>query len=220
MRLGRGRDGAWMTVIGVAASARYRNVTQPGDDIYVPYLQAAPPTNYVVIRGSRPVEELTALTRRTLAQMDPNQAVSGVATLGSLIERNTARHRFNMILLLWFGACALILAATGVYSVIAEGVAARGREIAIKIVLGARKPRLIREIVYRALLFVLAGEAAGLGCVIALGRFGADLLYGVSPRDPLILGCVLAFLFVVSLGAALGPAWAAAGRDPNRSLHA
>jgi ABC-type antimicrobial peptide transport system permease subunit len=154
-----------------------------------------------------------------LANLDPNQAVSDVVTLGTLIARNTARHRFNMILLLWFGACALILAATGVYSVIAEGVAARRREIAIKTVLGARKPRLVREIVYRALLFVLAGETVGLSCMIALGRLGSDLLYGVSARDPVLLGCVVGFLFVVSLGAALGPAWAAAGRDPNRSLH-
>jgi putative ABC transport system permease protein len=124
-----------------------------------------------------------------------------------------------MILLVWFGVCAVILAATGVYSVIAEGVAVRRREIAIKTVLGARKPRLVREMVYRALVFVLAGEAVGLCCVAGLGKLGSELLYGVSARDPLILGSVLAFLFVVSLGAALLPAWVAAGRDPNAVLH-
>src|SRR5258708_19694461 len=101
-----------------------------------------------------------------LAGLDPNPAVAGVGALGNLIERNTARHRFNMILLLWFGACAVILAATGVYSVIAEGVAVRKREIAIKTVLGARKSRLVREMVYRALVFLLAGEAVGV-CSIA-----------------------------------------------------
>src|SRR5258708_34116153 len=103
-----------------------------------------------------------------LAGLDPNPAVAGVGALGNLIERNTARHRFNMILLLWFGACAVILAAMGVYSVIAEGVAVRRREIAIKTVLGARKLRLVRDIVARAVLFVLAGEAVGLFCVFAL----------------------------------------------------
>jgi putative ABC transport system permease protein len=145
--------------------------------------------------------------------------VADVATLGSLIDRNTARHRFNMILLLWFGACAVILAATGVYSVIAEGVAVRRREIAIKTALGARKPQLVREIVYRALVFVLAGEAVGLCCIAGLGKLGSELLYGVSARDPVILGSTLAFLFVVSLGAALCPAWVAAERDPNAALH-
>ncbi len=219
LRIGRGSNGAWMKVIGVCASARYRSVTESGDDIFVPYLQSTVPTNYVVIRGSRPPEELAALVRRTLAGIDPNQAVAGVATIGSLIDRNTARHRFNMILLLWFGACSVILAATGVYSVIAEGVAMRRREIAIKTVLGARRPRLVRDMVNRALVFVLAGEAAGVCCVVRFGKLGSELLYGVSPRDPMLLGSVLVFLFVVSLVSALGPAWVAAGRDPNAILH-
>jgi putative ABC transport system permease protein len=218
LHLGRGANGPWMKVIGVCASARYRGVTERGDDIYVPYLQSEAPTNYVVIRGSRRPEELAALVRRTLAGLDPNQVVAGVATLGTLIDRNTARHRFNMILLLWFGSCAVILAAMGVYSVIAEGVAVRKREIAIKTVLGARKPILVRDIVARALLFVLAGEAVGLCCVVGLSRFGSELLYGVSPRDPILLGSVLIFLFVVSLVSALGPAWVAAGCDPNPAL--
>jgi predicted permease len=218
LRIGRGPSGPWMKVIGVCASARYRSVTQSGDDIFVPYLQSGVPTNYLVIRGSRPSEELAALARRTLAGIDPNQAVADVATLGSLIDRNTARHRFNMILLLWFGACSVILAAMGVYSVIAEGVAARSREIAIKNALGARKLGLVREIVCGTLIFVLAGEAVGLCCIAGLGKLGSELLYGVSPRDPVILGSVLTFLFVVSLGAAVGPAWVAAGRDPNAAL--
>jgi predicted permease len=224
LRIGRGLGGpgikvTWMRVIGICASARYRGVTQSGDDIFAPYLQASAPTNYVVIRGSRPPGELAALARHTLAGIDPNQAVADVATLGGLIDRNTARHRFNMILLLWFGLCALILAAMGVYSVIAESVAARRREVAIKTALGAGRPRLVREIVYRALAFVLAGEAVGLGWVAEMGKFASGLLYGVSPRDPVILGCVSAFLFVVSLAAALAPAWIAAGRDPNAALH-
>ena len=219
LRLGRGSGGAWIKIVGVAASARYRSVTQAGDDIFLPYLQAAPPTNYIVIRGPRPPEELASAVRRTLAQLDPSQAVSAVATLGTLIDRNTARHRFNMILLLWFGCCAVLLAATGVYSVIAEGVAARGREIAIKSVLGARKFRLVREMVFRALAYVAAGEALGVCCTAALTRLAAELFYGVSPHDPMVLTGVLAFLFAVSLAAALGPAWMAAGADPNTVLH-
>ncbi len=206
-------------MVGVAAAARYRNVTEAGDDIFVPYRQAAPPTNYVVIRGSRPAEELAALVRRTVVEIDPNQAVTGVATLASLIDRNTARHRFNMILLLWFAACAMILAGTGVYSVIAESVVVRRREIAIRSVLGASKPRLVREMVYRALIFVVAGEVVGFGFVAGLGRLAAGLLYGVTPRDPVVLGLVMSFLFAVSLVAAIGPAWVAAGRDPNAALH-
>src|SRR6185369_16629609 len=105
--------------------------------------------------------------------------IAGVATLGELIERNMARNRFNMVLLIWFGVCALVLAATGVYSVIAEGVTLRHREIAIKTALGAGKPRIVREMVLRALVFVIAGELVGLG-LAALIQWGPELLYGVS----------------------------------------
>ena len=205
-------------VVGVVSDARYRNITQRGADMFLPYTQAFQPTNYVVLRGTRSAQELAALVRQTAAEIDSTQAMAGVATIGELIDRNAARHRFNMILLVWFGVCAVILAALGVYSVIAEGVASRRREIAIKTVLGARKPRLMREIVYRSLGFVLVGEVVGLCSIALLGNFGAELLYGVSPRDPRILGVVAGFFFVVSLVAALGPAWVAAGRNPNASL--
>ncbi len=204
-----GLASGWLKVVGVAGDARYRDVTQAGADLFVPYLQASASTNYLVIRGTRPAGELAALVRRTLAALDPAQAIAGVATLGEMIDRNTARHRFNMILLLWFAACAAVLAGTGIYSVIAESVAARRREIAIRNALGAGRARLVRDIVSAAMVFVLAGEAAGVASAVALGTEASGLLYGVSPRDPAILGAVLAFLFGVSLASAFYPAWIA-----------
>jgi putative ABC transport system permease protein len=184
----------------------------------VPYLQASPPTNYVVIRGTKSPADLAALVRRTLATLDSNQTVAGVATIGELIDANSARHRFNMILLLWFGVCAAVLAATGVYSVVTESMAAREHEMAIKTALGAQRTRLVREMVSGTLWFVLAGETLGVLAVFVFGNLGAELLYGVSPRDPLLLGSVTAFLFVVSLLAALAPAWWTAGDDRNAAL--
>ncbi|MDR3703489.1 MAG: ADOP family duplicated permease [Candidatus Sulfopaludibacter sp.] len=208
-RMRIGLASGWLKVIGIAADARYRNIAQTGADLFVPYLQAAAPTNYIVIRGTRPAGELATLVRRILAAMDPTQAIAGVATIGELIDRNTARHRFNMILLLWFAACAAVLAATGIYSVIAESVAARRREIAIRNALGAGRARLVRDIVSAAMAFVLAGEGAGIACAVTLGTEASDLLYGVSPHDPAILGAVIAFLFAVSLASAFYPAWIA-----------
>jgi putative ABC transport system permease protein len=219
IRLGLGPPG-WSKVVGVCSDARYRSITQRGVDIFVPYLQALQPTNYVVIRGTQRARDLAVLVRHTLAEIDSSQAVAGVATIGELIDGNTARHRFNMILLLWFGICAAILAATGVYSVIAEAMAAQELEIAIKTALGARKSRLVREMVSGTLGFVVIGEAVGICCAAALGPLASDLLYGVSPRDPTILASVGAFLFIVSLMASFWPAWIAAGRDPNASLRA
>ena len=131
---------------------------------------------------------------------------------------NSARHRFNMILLLWFGVCAALLAACGVYSVIAETMAARRHEISIKTALGAQRLRLVREMVWSTLVFVLVGEAVGALLVCGFGKLGTDLLYGVSARDPLLLSSVAGFLFIVSLVAAFWPAWWAAGCDPKASL--
>ena len=219
IRLGLSGPG-WNKVVGVCSDARYRSITQKGADIFVPYLQASQPTNYVIIRGTQSAKDLAALARQTLADIDSTQAVAGVATIGQLIDANAARHRFNMILLLWFGLCAAILAATGVYSVIAETMVAREREIAIRTVLGAQQIRLVSDLVSRTLGFVLIGESLGALAVFALGKLGSGLLYGVSVRDPLVLGSVAAFLLLISLGAAFLPAWSAAGNDPLVSLRA
>jgi putative ABC transport system permease protein len=130
-----------------------------------------------------------------------------------------------MIVLLWFGVCAAILAATGVYSVIAEGMVARRSEIAIRNALGAPRHRLVRDMISRTLVFVALGEAFGAGTLFVVATFGSDLvfgvsLFGVSPGNPLILASVSTFLFLVSLGAALWPAWSAAGSDTKGALRA
>ena len=210
--------GGWKKVIGVCSDARYRSITAKGIDIFVPYLQAAQPTNYLVIRGTRGAGELTALVRRSVAEIDSRQAIAGVATIGELIDGNAARHRFNMILLLWFGICAAILAASGVYSVVAETMVERRTEIAIKIALGCKRPGLIREIVSGTLGLVLTGEVLGLGGAAGAGSFFSDLLYGVSPHDPVILAFMGVCLFAVSFMAAFCPAWIAAGRYSSASL--
>jgi putative ABC transport system permease protein len=183
----------------------------------LPYLQAAPPTNYLAIRGTADAGDLTALVRRTVAQIDSRQAIAGVATIGELIDRNAARHRSNMILLLWFGICAAILAASGVYSVIAETIVERSNEIAIKIALGCQKPALIREIVSGTLGLVVAGEALGLAAAATAGSLFSGLLYGVSPHDPFVLVPVGLCLFALSAIAAVRPARIAAGRE-GRSM--
>jgi putative ABC transport system permease protein len=220
-RIRLGLDGpGWRRIVGVCSDARYRGITRTGADIFVPYLQAMQPTNYVVIRGTQSAGALAALVRRTSAAMDSSQAVAGVETIGELIDANSARHRFNMILLLWFGVCAALLAASGVYSVIAETMAAREREIAIKSALGAQKIRLVREMVSGTLVFVLVGETFGALMVCAFGKPASELLYGVSVRDPFVLSGVVAFLFVVSMLAALWPAWSAADGEPKASLRA
>ena len=199
VKLGLRKD--WLKVVGVVVDARYRAITKPGTDIYVPYLQGGM-VAYVAVRGTRPKAELLELMRRALRELEPNQALAGEATIGELVEANAARHRFNMVLLLWFAICAAILAAAGVYGVIAGTVAERRREIAIKTALGAGRRQVVVEVTGRCLSFVVAGEAIGTGGAILLGKLSSDLLYGISYRDPLTLGGVFLFLLAVAMGSA------------------
>jgi ABC-type antimicrobial peptide transport system permease subunit len=114
-----------------------------------------------------------------------------------------------MILLLWFGACAALLAAIGIYSVIAETIAVRKHEIAIRTALGARRTRLVRGIMSKTLGFVLTGEVVGV-CAVVLGYNRiSGMLYGVASYGPIVLGSVVVFVFSVSLCAGCWPAWSA-----------
>ena len=214
--VGIGRQG-WRRIVGISGDARYRSGTHSGAHIFVPSLQAGQPTRHVVIRGPRPRQELSALVQRVVRQIDPSQNVGDPLTIGELIDRDTARHRFNVILLLWFGACAVILAVTAVYSVIAETMAARRTEVAIKSALGAQRNRVVRDLVVRTVRFAVLGLAVGTAAVSVFGTLSPDVFRGASARDPIVLISVAAFLFVVSLGAAVWPAWHAT-RDSRRTL--
>ena len=210
-RIRLGGSGDWLKVIGVSGEARYRDVTQEDATIYQSYGQAAAPTHYVMIRGKQSARELGALVRRTLAGMDPSQAVAGDATLGELIEANTARHRFNMIILLWFAVCAAVLAGTGIYGAVAESMVARRQEIVIRMALGAPRLGVVRGMVSKSVQFALAGEALGFLAVLLIYQRISGLLYGVALYHSPLLVVVLGFVFVISFAAGCWPAWCAVG---------
>jgi putative ABC transport system permease protein len=219
IRLGRG-GGTWLRIVGVAADTRYRGVTTTGDDIYISYLQTGIPVNYLVVRSrdAGTQGDIVGLVRKEVAQLDSSQAIANIATIAQLVDRDTARQRFTMTLLIVFGLGALLLAGAGVYSVVSESVSARKRELAIRTALGADWPNLIRAIIGRTIRVVLLGEIAGSLAAIAAGRGMSDMLYGVQPADPMILGATLLFLLAVSILAALVPARRAIRQEPRTVL--
>ena len=206
IRFGRRHEGEWWKIVGITGNTRYRGVVTRDEDIYVPYLQTGIPVNYLVIRGRGTPNELMALVRHQVAALDPTQAVANVATIAQLADRDTARQRFNMVLLLGFGWTALLLAAAGVYSVVAEMISLRTREIAIRLALGSSRPALIRRFTGGTLQFVVAGEIVGLLASLIAGRFVSGLLYAVKPENPAVLIAVLLFVLIVSMIAAFVPA--------------
>ena len=205
-------------IIGITADARYRRVVQSADNVYVPYTQVGVPTNYLVLRGRVSAGELLKLVRRTLNQVDPSQAIAGEATLGEMIDRNTASTRFNVSILILFGLGALVLAAAGIHSVVRESVVVKAKEIALRNALGAGRTSLIKSTMRSALIAVATGELAGLAAGIALSRTASDLLYGVAPTDPIVLLAAALLMFIVAALAAIGPAWNAATQDPLQNL--
>ena len=158
--------------------------------------------------------------RHELGRLDPTQAIASAATIGQLAERDTARQRFNMSLLLTFGIGSLLLAVAGAYSVVAENLSERKREIAITLALGAARPRLVSHLVSSTVALVLVGEVFGMALVVLAGKAMTDLLYEVTPSDPLVLGSVLAFVLFVSGVSASVPAWIATGHEPRVALQA
>jgi putative ABC transport system permease protein len=220
IRLGRGGPPQWLRIVGVAADTRYRGVTATGDDIYIHYLQTGVPVNYLAIRrrNAGTQRDLIDLVRKEVAQLDSGQAVANIATIAQLVDRDTARQRFSMTLLIVFGLGALLLAGAGVYSVVSESVSVRKREIAIRTALGANRRNLLRAVIGRTIQVVLLGEIAGLLGAVAFGRGMSDLLYEVRSTDPVILGAALLFLLAVSVLAALVPARQAIRQQPRSVL--
>jgi ABC-type antimicrobial peptide transport system permease subunit len=138
-----------------------------------------------------------------------------VATIAELMDRNTARQRFNTVLLVIFGFSSLLLMGAGVYSVIAEAVVAKTREIGIRLALGADRTLLVRRFVTRTIGFVLAGEAAGVVGSVFIGHTLSAFLYGIRPGDPAVFTAVLAAVLLIAGVAASIPAWMAAGQNPT-----
>ena len=210
--------GAWRKIVGVTADARYRRVVQTADNVFVPSTQVNVPTNYLVLRGRVSSAELLSLVRKTLKQIDGSQAIAGEATLGQLIDRNTAGSRFNVSILILFAIGAVVLAAAGIHSVVRESVTIRAKEIALRIALGASRRRIVTQTARDTLVWVATGEVAGLAGAVLLGGATAGLLYGIAPADPIVLIAVAAFMFTIAAAASIVPAWIAASQDPRESL--
>jgi putative ABC transport system permease protein len=149
---------------------------------------------------------------------DPGQPVAQVGPMDRLISDSLARQRFGMLLLGSFAALALVLAAVGIYSVLSYGVRHRGREIGIRMALGAQMGDVLRLIVLQGMRPAFVGMGIGVAAALALGRGLSSLVYGVTSTDPMTLAAVAVLLSLVALAACLIPAVRATRVDPLRAL--
>ena len=168
--------------------------------------------------GTVPTPQVFASIRLMSQQMSNEQVVFGAETMNDIISLSLAQRRFAMILLATFAGLALILSTIGIYGVIAYLVAGRTREIGIRMALGADRRAVARLVLRGAVKLALLGVLIGLVSAVALTRLMANMLYGVSPIDPLTYLAISVLLLLVALAASYIPARRAMRVDPVIAL--
>jgi predicted permease len=175
------------------------------------------PMQLAVRTQSRP-SSLVSAVAAMIHSIDSDQPVTDIMTMDDLVDNSLSQRRFSMLLLAAFAVLALLLAAVGIYSVLAFAVRRRVREIGIRVALGAEVKDILRLIVTEGMKPALIGLLLGVGGALALGRVIASFTYGISAYDPLTFAAVAALLAAVALLASIIPAYRAARIEPTRAL--
>jgi putative ABC transport system permease protein len=221
----RPRPEQWLTVVGVVEDVRQSpfDLDRAGA-VYQPYSQV---TNrewlgymtFVVRTGGDP-EPLAPMMRAALARVDEDEAPQAIATLQSVVHRTVAEPEFQARVLTAFSISGLLLAAIGIYGVLASAVVERRREIGVRMALGADRRSVTRMVVRQTARLAAIGVGIGLAGALAVTHVLASLLYNVTPTDAPAFAAAAAMLFAVALAAAIVPARRASRLDPNLVLRA
>jgi putative ABC transport system permease protein len=214
----------WYEIVGVVGNVKHRGLDlEETPEFYIPFLQplfadANVQPMYVVMRTSSEPLSSASVVRNEVAAIDRDQPVSSLMTMEQRISDSVAPRRFNMFLMGLFAALALILAAIGIYGIMAFAVGQRTHEIGIRIALGAGRGDVLRLVLRTGLGLILIGIAIGLAVAFAATRVMSTLLFGVSPNDPVtFLGEALLLAFVGLLACYI-PARRATKVDPLVAL--
>jgi putative ABC transport system permease protein len=216
----------WKIVVGVAGDVRsFGPATAPRPEFYLPLTQAPDDawnwtqrTMYIVARADGDPAGLAPPLRAIVGRIDPELPLYDVRQMDQRLAGTLATARFNTLLLSLLGGVGLLLAASGIYGVIAYFVSQRTQEIGVRIALGASTGNVVRLILGQALRPVAIGAAIGVAAALVASRVIASQLFGVSPTDPLTMAAVVATLIGVALAASAVPARRAAAVDPTRAL--
>lgn len=209
------------TVIGVAGNLRRESLDQaPGPEYYRPHTQITWATQFLIARTTSNLESASGAIRAAVAEVDGRVPVPNVESLSDQVRASVAAPRFRTLLLLGFAGLTCALAMVGLYAVLTLSVSRRRREMGVRLALGATPARLRRSILGSGGRLVAVGLVLGLLAAAFGTRALSDMLFDVSPTDPLTYGGVLALVAVVALGASLGPALRASRVDPMESLRA
>ena len=217
-----GHDGApdsWVQIVGVAADVKVSSLTEsPQPLVYRPWDQAGSPVASFIVRTAGNVSDLTGTIRRVVRDYDSKLPIMQLTSVDDYVDQQLLVPRIGAGVLAGFSVTALLLAALGLYAVVAFAVRERTKEVGIRIALGARGPRVIWTMVRGVLFTVATGMAIGLIAAMGAARAASTVLFNVSPGDPATLVVVTAVLTLVAVAAAWIPARRATRVDPAVAL--
>ena len=210
--------GRWMQVVGLAKMSKYSSLRElPKPFFYVAMRQNLMGSN-LNIRASLPAEAMTKALVRQIHALDANLAPAEVITMQETVSRTTTVQRIAVMMLGVFGGLALLLAAIGLYGVMSYTVSQSTRELGLRMALGAEASDLLRLVMSRGLALTAGGIVLGAAAALGLTRLIVNLLFHVSPRDPVAFGWAFAIMAAASLAACFLPAWRATRTDPVIAL--
>jgi predicted permease len=215
-----GKNSPQIEIVGVVADAKYSNVKDaPPPQYFVPYRQGETMgfLNFYV-RTSLAPDQLLAAIPKVVARLDPNLPVESLRTMEQQVRENVFMDRLLTVLSASFAALATLLAAVGLYGVLAYTVAQRTREIGLRMALGAAPVRVRQMILSQMGMMTLVGGAAGLALGVMVGWYAQSLLFELKGWDPAVFACSAALLGLIALAAGFIPALRASRVDPMTAL--
>jgi putative ABC transport system permease protein len=222
IRVGSAADSPLVQIVGVIADSRWWGMTlDPLNEVYVPLDQHSGSYGFLIVHSTLGIAELTATIKRTFYAALPGAAVLAerqAVPLEDMIAGSVAGPRFSATLISAFSAAALLLAAIGLFGMVAYSVTQRRRELGVRVALGAQPGDLIMTTIRSAITLTSVGVACGLAAGAYLTRLVKSQLYAIEPLDPPTFIVAAAVMLLTAAIAAYLPARRAARADPMQSL--
>ena len=211
--------GPWLTVVGVSGNlAQTIQERNPPPLVFAPYAAGSNSGMAILLRATGDPGTLAMPMRLAVQSLDPDRALMNLMTLGERMDQQTWYLRVFGTMFGVFAAGAILMAAVGIYGVVAQATVRRTREIGIRMALGATSRRILALVVSRGVKQLVAGVLIGLAVALAATRLMGELLFNVSPSDPVVFGAVVGIIAVVGLTACWLPARRAARLHPVQAL--